>query len=255
MVRVDPRLCCSCGALISPGDRLGTRRPAGAPGGRFWTKSTRWGILPAMGADSSSSAAPAVSAIVLAGGESRRLGRDKCMLPIEGRPLLTRTLALLASLAGDLVVVSNAPRRDLELGLSVRLVPDEERGVGALMGLYSGLKAARHDRAVAVACDMPFLNLPLLRYMVSLSAEYDVVLPRLGDLAEPLHAVYGKGCLGPMERHLARGRRRIVVFFDEVRVRYVEQAEIDRFDPQHLSFLNVNTIGDWQRVQSLLAET
>jgi molybdopterin-guanine dinucleotide biosynthesis protein A len=208
-----------------------------------------------MRADSEGSAAPAVSAIVLAGGESRRLGQDKCMLPIEGRPLLARTLALLASVADDLLVVSNDPARPLDLGFPVRLVPDEERGVGALMGLYSGLKAARNDRAVAVACDMPFLNLPLLRYMVGLAADYDVVLPRLGDLAEPLHAVYGKGCLGPMERHLAQGRRRIVVFFDEVRVRYVEQAEIDRYDPRHLSFLNVNTPEDWRRVQSLLAGT
>ena len=207
-----------------------------------------------MGADSAESRRRAISAIVLAGGESRRLGQDKCMLPVEGRSLLARTLTLLASLADDLLVVSNDPRRAVDLGLPVRLVPDDQAGVGALMGLYSGLKAARHERAVAVACDMPFLNLPLLRYMVGLAADYDVVLPRLGDMAEPLHAVYSKGCLRPMERHLAQGRRRIVVFFNDVRVRYVEQVEIDRYDPQHLSFLNVNTPEDWQRAQSFLAE-
>ncbi len=196
----------------------------------------------------------AISAVVLAGGESRRLGQDKCMLLVEGQSLLDRTLGLLASLAGDLVVVSNDLRRTVDLPFPVRLVPDRQPGVGALMGLYSGLHAARHDRAVAVACDMPFLSLPLLRHMVSLSVDYDVVLPRLGDLVEPLHAVYGKGCLGPMERQLSRGRRRIVSFFDEVRVRYVEQAEVDRYDPRHLSFLNVNTPDDWRRVQALLRQ-
>ncbi|MDX9829024.1 MAG: molybdenum cofactor guanylyltransferase [Anaerolineae bacterium] len=196
----------------------------------------------------------AISAVVLAGGESRRLGQDKCMLLVEGQSLLDRTLGLLASLAGDLVVVSNDPRRTVDLPFPVRLVPDRQPGVGALMGLYSGLHAARHDRAVAVACDMPFLSLPLLRHMVSLSVDYDVVLPRLGDLVEPLHAVYGKGCLGPMERQLSRGRRRIVSFFDDVRVCYVEQAEVDRYDPRHLSFLNVNTPDDWQRVQALLRQ-
>ena len=196
----------------------------------------------------------AISAVVLAGGESRRLGQDKCMLLVEGQSLLDRTLGLLASLAGDLVVVSNDPRRTVDLPFPVRLVPDRQPGVGALMGLYSGLHAARHDRAVAVACDMPFLSLPLLRHMVSLSVDYDVVLPRLGDLVEPLHAVYGKGCLGPMERQLSRGRRRIVSFFDEVRVCYVEQAEVDRYDPRHLSFLNVNTPEDWRRVQALLRQ-
>ncbi len=197
----------------------------------------------------------AVSAIVLAGGESRRLGYDKCMLPIEGRTLLARTLALLTAVADDLLVVSNDPHRAAGLGVPVRLVTDEQPGVGALMGLYSGLKAAWHERAVVVACDMPFLNLPLLRYMVSLAARYDVVLPRLGDMAEPLHAVYSRGCLPSIERHLALGRRRIVAFYDEVRVRYVEEAEIDRYDAKHLSFLNVNTPQDWQRVQSLLSET
>ena len=196
----------------------------------------------------------AISAVVLAGGESRRLGQDKCMLLVEGQSLLDRTLGLLASLAGDLVVVSNDPRRTVDLPFPVRLVPDRQPGVGALMGLYSGLHAARHDRAVAVACDMPFLSLPLLRHMVSLSVDYGVVLPRLGDLVEPLHAVYGKGCLGPMERQLSRGRRRIVSFFDDVRVCYVEQAEVDRYDPRNLSFLNVNTPDDWQRVQALLRQ-
>lgn len=199
-------------------------------------------------------AVQAISAVVLAGGESRRLGQDKCMLLVDGQPLLTRTLALLASLAGDLVVVSNDPHRTRDVPFAVRLVPDRTPGVGALMGLYSGLRAARHQRAVAVACDMPFLNLPLLRYMVDLSADYDVVLPRVGDMVEPLHAIYGKGCLGPMERQLALGRRRIISFFDDVRVRYVEEAEVDRYDPRHLSFLNVNTPDDWRRVQALLRQ-
>jgi molybdopterin-guanine dinucleotide biosynthesis protein A len=207
-----------------------------------------------MGADGVGSVSQAVSAIVLAGGESRRLGRDKCLLPVEGRTLLARTLALLANVTDDLLVVSNDPARAADLGLPVRLVADDQPGVGALMGLYSGLKVARHERALAIACDMPFLNLSLLHYLVSLSAGYDVVLPRLGAVAEPLHAVYGKGCLGPMERHLALGRRRIIAFFDEVRVRYVEEAEIDRYDPRRLSFLNINTPQDWQRVQSLLDE-
>ena len=206
-----------------------------------------------MGADSAAGAEPAISAVVLAGGASRRLGQDKCLLPVDGQTLLARTLGLLAALSGDLLVVSNDPERAAGLGVPVRLVPDDEPGVGALMGLYSGLKAARHQRAVAVACDMPFLSLPLLRYMAGLAAAYDVVLPRLGDRVEPLHGVYGKGCLGPMAHHLALGRRRIIAFFDDVRVRYVEQAEIDAYDPHHLSFLNVNTPHDWQQVQSLLA--
>jgi molybdopterin-guanine dinucleotide biosynthesis protein A len=123
-----------------------------------------------------------------------------------------------------------------------------------LMGIYSGLKAARHPQALAVACDMPFLSLPLLRYMLPLAEDHDVVIPRVGGYLEPLHAVYSTACLPAMARLLAQGRRQIIAFFDEVRVRYVEADDVDRLDPRHLSCVNVNTPEDWERVQQALRE-
>ncbi|HFD40695.1 MAG TPA: molybdenum cofactor guanylyltransferase, partial [Anaerolineae bacterium] len=124
-----------------------------------------------------------ISGIVLAGGQSRRLGRDKALLEIEGRPLLARTVHTLAALSDDLIVVTNAPERYAPLGLPVRFVADEKPGIGSLMGLYSGLKAAHHPYALVVACDMPFLNPALLRYLLSLTAGYDIVIPRRDGLA------------------------------------------------------------------------
>jgi molybdopterin-guanine dinucleotide biosynthesis protein A len=197
---------------------------------------------------------PAISAIILAGGQSIRLGEDKSLLLLAGEPLLARVVRLLSVLSDDLLVITNDASRYESLVLPARLLPDERPGVGVLMGLYSGLKAARHAQALAVACDMPFLNLSLLRYMVPLAEGYDVVVPHADGFLEPLHALYGRGCLPAMRRALERGRRQIVSFFDEVRVRRVEQAEVDRFDPQHLSFVNVNTAQDWTRVQALLQD-
>lgn len=201
----------------------------------------------------------AVSAVVLAGGQSRRLGRDKSFLVVDGQSLIARTVGILADLSDDLIVVTNEPEQYESLALPARLVPDERPGVGSLMGIYSGLKVARHHHALVVACDMPFLNLPLLRYMVGLVvpqplvAGHDVVIPRLGELLEPLHAVYSKVCLSPIARLLAQGRRQVIAFFPEVRVHYVAEDEINRFDPHHLSFVNVNTLEDWTQVQTLLA--
>ena len=192
------------------------------------------------------------SVVILAGGQSRRLGRDKSLLPVGGEPLLARTVHRLAPLSDDLIVVTNHGERYESLDLPVRLVPDERPGVGSLMGIYSGLRAARHPLALAVGCDMPFLNAPLLRYMLGLSPGYDVVIPRLAGLLEPLHAIYRETCLGPMEKLLEAGRRQIIAFFGQVRVRHVEEDEIDRFDPQRLSFVNVNTPEDWAEVQALL---
>ncbi|MEJ2211933.1 MAG: molybdenum cofactor guanylyltransferase, partial [Anaerolineae bacterium] len=160
----------------------------------------------------------------------------------------------LAAVSDDLIVVTNKPQDYEHLRLDARLVGDEQPGVGSLMGIYSGLKAARHGRALVVACDMPFLNLPLLRHLLAWDSTCDVVIPRLAQWPEPLHAVYSKTCLPAMEQILARGRRQIVAFFDRVRVCEVTTDEIDRFDPRHLSFVNVNTPEDWARVQALAAE-
>jgi molybdopterin-guanine dinucleotide biosynthesis protein A len=197
---------------------------------------------------------PSVSAVMLAGGKSRRLGRDKSLLRLDGQPLLVRTAHTLAPLSDDLIVVANDVARYREFDLPARLVPDEQRGVGAIMGIYSGLRAARHARALFVACDMPFLNQSLLRYMISQVGGYDAVVPRIGDLYEPLHALYAKDCLPAIKRLLATGRRRIFDFFPLVRVRYVDRREIERFDPDHLSFLNVNTPEDWLEVQARFEE-
>jgi molybdopterin-guanine dinucleotide biosynthesis protein A len=206
-----------------------------------------------MTGDSEHSPGRPVSAIVLAGGQSKRLGRDKALLEVEGQPLLARTVLRLAALSDDLLIVAGDPGRYKPLALPARLVSDERPGTGSLMGIYSGLHAARHPYALVVACDMPFLNLALLRYMLPLADGYDVVIPRLGGLYEPLHAIYSKSCLAHMSRLLEGGRRQIIAFFDQVQVRYVDEGEIDRFDPQHLSFVNVNTLDDWERMQESLS--
>lgn len=197
---------------------------------------------------------PTISAIILAGGKSRRLGRDKCLLEIGGRSLLAHTVDTLANVSDDLIVVTSDPTYSELLDATARLVPDQKPGMGSLMGIYSGLGEAHYSHALVVACDMPFLNLALLRHMLPLADGHDVVIPRLDGMLEPLHAIYGKSCLPHMLQLLDQGQRRIISFFDRVRVRYVERQEVDRFDPSHFSFINVNTPQDWIRVQELLAQ-
>jgi FdhD protein len=191
---------------------------------------------------------PAISAVVLAGGRSKRLGKDKALLMLNGQPLLARTVQTVAALSDDLIVVTNHPVSHGAAASPARMVPDEVPGVGSLMGLYSGLKACRHPRAIVVACDMPFLSITVLRYMASLADECDAVVPRQGKWFEPLHAVYGRTCLPAIEEALARGQRQIISFFDDVQVRYVDGHELEAVDPRHQSFLNVNTDQDWKRI-------
>jgi molybdopterin-guanine dinucleotide biosynthesis protein A len=190
------------------------------------------------------------SAVVLAGGVSRRMGHDKRRVRLwgaAGPTLLEHTLGVVAGLCDDVVAVLNDP--EAWRGLPARVVPDAYPDGGALGGVYSGLLAARYDYALVVACDMPFLNPALLGALLARPRDYDLLVPRsiepgstrnqLG--AESLHAIYGKGCLAPMRATLESGRRQIAAFFPQVRVAFFEPDETRRYDPAGRSFMNVNT--------------
>lgn len=124
-------------------------------------------------------------------------------------------------------------------------------GKGALGGIYTGLVSSANFHNLTVACDMPFLNIELLRYMIELCPGFDAVVPRVGRNVEPLHAIYSKNCLDPIARLLKHGNLQIGNLFNSVKVRYIEQDEIDKFDPEHLSFFNVNTKADLERAWEL----
>jgi molybdenum cofactor guanylyltransferase len=191
---------------------------------------------------------------VLAGGRGTRLGQDKALLPLpDGRPLVAHVVARLAPLVAEVVVVATDGER---FGpLPARVVPDVLPDGGALGGIYSGLAAARQEHSLVVACDMPALSLPLLRHLLGQPRDFDVLLPRLASgQAEPLHAVYSKACLEPIRRQLAAGRHRLISFHGEVRVRYVEEAELRDYDPELRSFFNVNTPADLAELTRLLRE-
>lgn len=188
-----------------------------------------------------------VSGILLAGGQSSRLGTDKSFVKVKGQPLIECLVAKLTRLSDDVIIVTNSPEKYDHL--KTKLVGDIYPGKGALGGIYSGLRAAANVYSLVAACDMPFLDLNLLRYMILLAHGHDVVIPRIEGLLEPLHAIYSKSCLEPIDHLLARGGLKIIDFFPEVRVRYVEEEEVDIFDPQHLSFFNVNTPSDLEEMK------
>jgi molybdopterin-guanine dinucleotide biosynthesis protein A len=200
------------------------------------------------------------SAIVVAGGLSRRLGQDKRRLRLWGdeRPtLLEHTVGVVARLCPDVVVVLNDP--EAWAGLPARLVPDMYPGAGPLGGIYAGLMAASYDYALAVACDMPFLSSDLLGAMLARPRDYDVLVPRSlhpGTTrnafdVESLHAIYSKACLAPIRATIESGRRQIAAFFPQVRVAYVEPEETLRYDREGRSFLNVNTPEQVDEVRGL----
>ena len=193
----------------------------------------------------------AVSAVILAGGYGKRLGQDKAMLELDGHPLVLRVVEALGALTDDVIVVQ---RRGQQLRLEgVRLVADMESHQGVLAGIGAGLAAANHSWSLVVACDMPFLDVQLLGYMMSQASRCDAVVPRLERGPEPLHALYHRRCLPAVVEALEDGRRRVVSFYDSLRVRYLTATEVDRIDPTRRSFYNINTWQELAEAQRLLA--
>ena len=195
----------------------------------------------------------AASGIVLAGGMGRRLGRDKTVEPFDGEPLIIRVIGRLARVAPRTVVVVNDAERasSLPVPKSVKVVKDLYPDGGSLGGIFTGLSAVDEEWGIVVACDMPFLNIELLGHMLGAREGFDAVVPVLAGRPEPTHAVYSKICLPYIERRLKNDDLKIAGFFDEVRVRFIPEDEVDRLDPDHLSFFNINTPEDLDRALSL----
>ncbi|WP_052464916.1 formate dehydrogenase accessory sulfurtransferase FdhD [Geoalkalibacter subterraneus] len=180
-----------------------------------------------------------ITGVILAGGESRRMGCDKSLLPVAGARFIDHIYRKMTELFDEVIIVTNSP--GLYQDIPCRKVPDIYYGRGALAGIHSGLCHAQNQRIFVAACDMPYLNTDLIRTLCHHSEQSDVVIPQSPNGLEPLHALYHKNCLGAIENTLDRGRRRIVHFFPQVRVSEVAITAVNAVDPQGKSFRNINT--------------
>lgn len=195
------------------------------------------------------------SLVVQAGGESRRMGRDKGLVHFRGQPLIQRVVERLRPLAAEILVTTNHPEEYVFLGIP--LTPDVLPGRGALGGLYTALKVARRPFVAVVACDMPFASLALLAYQRDLlaSSAYDLAVPQTEYGTEPFHAVYRRDvCLSLVSAALEQGKWRAEGWFSQADPRFLLPEEIRRFDPHGLAFYNINTPEELAGAEALAAQ-
>lgn len=179
-----------------------------------------------------------VTGVILAGGKSSRFGSNKAFALIDGTPLIERVLAVLKGLFPENIIITNSPGQYRHLGVSMH--EDIIKGAGPLGGIYTGLSAIHTQWAFVAACDQPFLNPALIRHMLGLMDGHDAVVPRMDWKIEPLHALFSRRCLEPVERLVKKGSYQVIGFLSEVRVKYIDAEEIGLFDPHFRSFVNVN---------------
>jgi molybdopterin-guanine dinucleotide biosynthesis protein A len=196
-----------------------------------------------------------MTAIILAGGKSSRFGQSKALQVIGSKSLIQWVVDRLAILSTE-IIIATAYGEAIPCSSTVMMktVADIYPGKGPLGGIYSGLVASSSSQIIVAGCDTPFLSVSLLEYMAQTLVDSDVALPRIGEMIEPLCAVYSKNCLVPIQGLLKQNELRISALFSMVRVRYIEEDEINRFDPEHLSFFNINSQDKLERGRKLAIE-
>jgi molybdenum cofactor guanylyltransferase len=191
-----------------------------------------------------------MTGIVLAGGESRRMGRDKAFLKLEGVPLIEHVLRTLRGVFPSTIIVTNNP--SAYVVYDAVIVTDAVKKQCPLAGIYSGLLSSTDEYNFVAACDMPYLNPDLITYMTGLVKGYDIVVPMIGGInVEPLHAIYSKKLLPVIKKQLLGDERKIQGIFKEARVKYVTETEIDLYDPERRSFRNLNTLNEYKEATCL----
>lgn len=191
-----------------------------------------------------------VTGVILAGGLSTRYGQNKALLQIGGVRLIERIAEEMKRVFTRVILVTNQ-KRDFEY-LKLPMVEDYIKGLGPIGGIYTGLRSISEQAGFFVACDMPLLHKGLIRYMVEAIDNHEAVVPSVGKLIEPLHALYTRSCLGTIRDLIDEKRYQVRLFYDRVSVRYVREDEIRRFCSPEEAFLNINTPEEFARIQSLL---
>jgi molybdopterin-guanine dinucleotide biosynthesis protein A len=191
-----------------------------------------------------------VTGVILAGGKSRRMGRDKAFLSFGTGMLVERVIEVLRQVTEDVILITNTPEPYQRFGLPMfsDVIPE----AGSLGGIYTGLASAKTSYSLCLACDMPFVKPAFLRFLCEMAAEADVVIPRNAEDFQPLCAVYSQVCREPIRQKIDAGRLKITGFFDQVRVRVIEGELLTRYDPHDVMFFNANTPEEYERARQML---
>ena len=187
--------------------------------------------------------------VILAGGKSRRMGSDKAFMEVGQAGMIQRVADELQKVFNEVLIAGGGEVTGRRLGLTV--VADIIPGGGPLSGIHAALKASLYNKCLVVPCDMPFLKAELAALMVSQAHGYDVAVPTDGTYFQPLFAVYDKSCISVIEHALLAGRYKVVDFYPQVRVNYVNEKYLRELADTGRAFFNVNTPSDLHQARAM----
>ena len=186
-----------------------------------------------------------ITGAILAGGRNTRIGFDKSFIKINNKPIIEKTVELFKKIFDETIIVTNdvITYKRLDIPIFSDIIKDK----GPLSGIYTGLKKSKNDECFFAACDMPFLNENLIRYICGFN-NFDLVIPKT-DKFQPLHAMYSKSCIEAIEGLFNAGRLKTNSLVNLVNTKVIEETEIIKQDPMLKSFTNINTEQDLKRIR------
>ena len=190
-----------------------------------------------------------ITAAILAGGKSQRMGTNKAFLLINNEPIISHTVTTLREITHDLLIVTNHP--ELYAEFQVTVVRDLQLGLGPIGAILTALSLTENSHVLVVACDLPFLNLRILHKMTKVMNGFDVVAPRSDYGLEPLCAIYNRSCLPTIKYAISQGELSVFQLFKQLKVHQIPPEEWQPLDPTGYAFLNLNTLEDYRLAQNL----
>jgi len=191
-----------------------------------------------------------ITGVILAGGSSKRYGKNKAFIKIGSVRLIDSILQEMKTIFTRVILITNEKIKYEYL--EIPMFEDLVKGFGPLGGIYTGLMSIPDQAGFFVACDMPHINRQLVRYMVDIKGNHRAVVPSVADNIEPLHALYFRSCLKPIRRLIDSNRCQVRLFYDYIPVRYVKEDEIRKFCCPSKAFLNINTPDEFAKIKSLI---
>jgi molybdopterin-guanine dinucleotide biosynthesis protein A len=189
------------------------------------------------------------SGVILAGGKSSRMKFNKAFAQIAGKSVISIIVDKFASFFDETIIISNDPQLYYDLGPVVHT--DIYPHMGPVSGIHSGLFHASHDQAFILGCDVPFMNMELVKYMINLLDDYDCVVPEIDTYLQPLSAVYTKKCLPVLTNCLKNDKVKLIRIFEELETLILNRNELKKFGVVEELFLNVNDLEALNRAKQI----
>jgi len=190
-----------------------------------------------------------ITGVILAGGASRRMGSNKALLEVEGNTIIARIYRTLSGLFHEVIIVTDSPQ-DYDF-LPCRKAPDIYSNFGSIAGLHSALTHSSTVNTFVTACDMPFLDQSIIRYLCHLQQKenFEATIPYSEGGQEPLHGVYSSVCKEIFEGAIESGERKVVDILKKINLREVRYDEVRSIGGHAASFLNVNTPEEYEGIK------